>query len=113
MSMPSPRPDGAVSRPGFPGPGQAVEAGPTAGEVASLIEEILDISQMAADENFFEVGGSSILALTLISRIERRWAATLSLTDVIRNATPVLLADLIAKAAPGRNGASPPGGLAP
>ncbi|HEV2452091.1 MAG TPA: acyl carrier protein [Streptosporangiaceae bacterium] len=111
MSMPSPRPDGPGSRPVLPGPGRA--AGPTAGEVTSVIEEILEISQMAADENFFEVGGSSILALTLISRIEQRWAATLSLTDVIRNATPVLLADLIAKAAPGPDGVSPPGGLAP
>jgi hypothetical protein len=69
--------------------------------VAALIEEILGIGEMATDDNFFEVGGSSILALTLISRIEQRWAAALSLINVIHNATPALLAGLIEKDAAG------------
>jgi hypothetical protein len=81
------------------------QAGATAGEVAALIEEVLGIGQMAPDENFFEVGGNSILALTLISQIEQRWATELSLIDVIQNATPELLAGLIAKDAPGASDA--------
>jgi acyl carrier protein len=98
MSMTSPLPGDTGSRrdPGVPDPGQA-----SAAEVAALIEEILGIGEMAADENFFEVGGSSILALTLISRIEQRWAVTLSLINVIHNATPELLAELITNTPPG------------
>ena len=103
MSIPSPQPGGNGSRPGVPA-ADPVHASP--GEVAALIEEILGIGQVATDDNFFEVGGSSILALMLISKIEERWAATLSLIDVIRNATPSLLADLIAKVAPSDSGAS-------
>ncbi|HLX47999.1 MAG TPA: phosphopantetheine-binding protein [Streptosporangiaceae bacterium] len=96
MSITSPRPDGTGSRPGAPvsAPGQA-EAGATPGEVAALIQEILGIDEMATDENFFDVGGSSMLALTLMSRIEQRWAVTLSLISVIQNPTPELLAGLI------------------
>jgi acyl carrier protein len=64
--------------------------------VATIIEEILGISEIAADENFFEVGGNSILALTLMTRIEELWGPALSLIDVMHNATPALLADRIA-----------------
>jgi acyl carrier protein len=67
--------------------------------VAAIIGEILGIGEMATDENFFEMGGNSILALMLISRIEQRWAAKLSMINVIQHATPAMLADLIAKSA--------------
>jgi hypothetical protein len=105
MSTTSPRPGDTGGRCAAPvsGPDRA-EAGATPGEVATLIEEILGIGEMATDENFFEVGGNSIIALTLMSEIEERWAATLSLIDVIQNATPELLAGLIAKDAPGEPG---------
>ena len=111
MSMTSPRPGGTGSRRGapVPDPGQA-EPGVTPGEVAALIEEIVGIGEMATDDNFFDVGGSSILALTLISKIEQRWAAPLSLINVIHNPTPELLAELIAKEAPGRGEGSAAGG---
>ena len=77
------------------GPDQA-GTGATPGEVATIIGEILGIGEMATDENFFEMGGNSILALMLISRIEKRWAAKLSMINVIQHATPAMLADLIA-----------------
>ena len=110
MSTTSPRPGDTGGRYGapVPGPDQA-EAGATPGEVAMVIEEILDIGEMATDENFFEVGGNSILALTVISEIEQRWAVTLSLIDVFHNATPELLAGLIAKDTPGQASPSEPG----
>lgn len=80
------------------GPDQ-METGATPGAVATIIGEILGIGEMATDENFFEMGGNSILALMLISRIEQRWAAKLSMINVIQHATPAMLADLIAKSA--------------
>ena len=91
------------------GPDQA-GTGATPGEVATIIGEILGIGEMATDENFFEMGGNSILALMLISRIEQRWAAKLSMINVIHHATPAMLADLIAKNAPGRGGCRPANG---
>jgi acyl carrier protein len=69
--------------------------------VAALIKKILGIDEMAADENFFDVGGNSMLALTLMAEIEQRWAAPLSLINVIQNPTPELLAGLITKTPPG------------
>ena len=111
MSTTSPRQGDTGSRRGAPvsDPDQA-KAGVTPAEVAALIDDILGVGEMATDENFFEVGGSSILALTLISRIEERWAVTLSLINVIHNATPELLAGLIEKGMPGGGGDSPPSG---
>ena len=103
MSTTDEQPGDTGSRRSAPvlGPDQA-ETGATAREVATIIGEILGIGEMATDENFFEMGGNSILALMLISRIEQRWAAKLSMINVIQHATPAMLADLIATNAPGR-----------
>lgn len=71
-------------------------------EVATIIEEVLSIGEIATDENFFEMGGNSILALTLVARVKERWAAKITLINVIQNPTPALLAALIGERAPGR-----------
>lgn len=71
-------------------------------EVATIMAEVVGIGEIAVDENFFEMGGNSILALTLISGVKERWAAKITLIDVIRNPTPTLLAVLIAARGPGR-----------
>jgi nonribosomal peptide synthetase CepC len=71
----------------------------TAGKIAALIQEVLAIKQMAVDDNFFEVGGSSILALALIGKIKEEYGASLPLIDVIRNPTPSGLAQLVAESA--------------
>lgn len=85
----------------------ARRTGATPEEVATIIERILGIGEIAADENFFEMGGNSILALTLISSVKERWAAKITLINVIQNPTPTLLAALIAERAPGRVATSP------
>ncbi len=71
-------------------------------EIAALVQELLDIDQVAPEDNFFDVGGNSILALALISEIRQRYGTTLPLIDVIRNPTPVGLAQLIARSRGGR-----------
>jgi acyl carrier protein len=76
-------------------------------EVAMLVQEILDTDQIEIDDNFFDVGGNSLLALTLISKIKERSGAALSLTSVISNPTPEGLAQLIAEARPDHAGAGP------
>jgi acyl carrier protein len=71
-------------------------------EVAALVKELLDIDQVTPEDNFFDLGGNSILALTLISEIKERYGATLPLIDVIRNPTPAGLAQLITQSDGGR-----------
>lgn len=84
----------------------------TPGKIAVLIQEVLAIKQMAVDDNFFDVGGSSILALALIGKIKEEYGASLPLIDVIRNPTPSGLAQLVAEAAVADtpSGAAPPDG---
>jgi aryl carrier-like protein len=67
-------------------------------EVASLVREIVEIDQMAVDDNFFDVGGNSILALVLISRIKHRTATALRLIDIVHSPTPEGIARLVAQA---------------
>jgi acyl carrier protein len=69
----------------------------TASEIAALISIILEIDDIAVDDNFFEVGGNSLLALALIAKIEQRCSVQVSLLDVIRAPTPEELASLIAR----------------
>jgi acyl carrier protein len=76
-------------------------------QVATIIEEILGTEEIAADESFFEMGGNSMRALTLISRVKERWAAKITLINVIQNPTPTLLAALIEKRAPDSTATSP------
>jgi aryl carrier-like protein len=68
----------------------------TASEIAELIGEMLELSDVAPDDNFFEVGGNSLLALRLIAQLEGRSGAHISLLDVVRNPTPDHLAALLA-----------------
>lgn len=65
-------------------------------EIAALISSILDIDDIAIDDNFFEIGGNSLLALRLIEGLAQRYGVRFSLLDVIRAPTAgelALLAD--------------------
>jgi acyl carrier protein len=70
-------------------------------EVVTLMAEILETDEIAADESFFEVGGSSFLVLTLIARIRERTGVTLRMIDIIRRPTPVGVHELVTVAADG------------
>ena len=86
----------------------------TPSEVAAVFQEVLGTDQVTADDNFFEVGGNSMLALTLISRINARYGTSLPLIEVIHNPTPAGLARFIARSGAGTavQGAYRPAGLA-
>jgi len=40
------------------------------------------------DDNFFEIGGNSFMALSLISIIKDRFGVELTMLDLIRSSTP-------------------------
>jgi thioesterase domain-containing protein/acyl carrier protein len=50
--------------------------------ICALIEETLEIQNVADDEDFFELGGSSLLGAALLARIERRFGSRLRLADL-------------------------------
>ena len=56
-------------------------------ELRQLFEELLEVDDVATDDNFFDLGGSSVLALRLLLVLDKRWGVTLSLIDVLRNPT--------------------------
>lgn len=78
-------------------------------DIATLVREVLGTDQIGVDDNFFAVGGNSLLALTLMSKIKERYGATVSLIDVIRNPTPEGLARLVAHAEPDHAATGPAG----
>ena len=63
----------------------------TPAQLADLFGEIVEY-EVAVDENFFEVGGNSILALDLIEVLRERSGIQLQLIDVFRAPTPEELA---------------------
>jgi acyl carrier protein len=68
-------------------------------EVAQVMAEILELDEVAADQNFFEVGGNSFLVLTLMTRIWERSGTNLSMIDILRAPTPAAVSALVDHAA--------------
>lgn len=71
----------------------------TPSEIAELMQEIVDLDEVGVDAGFFEVGGNSFLALTLLARIHERTGIMLSLLDVVRAPTAVEVSGLLARQA--------------
>lgn len=68
----------------------------TPSEIASVMGSILDVDDIAVDENFFEFG-NSLLALRLLATIEQRCGARIPLLELIRAPTPEQLSVLVAR----------------
>jgi acyl carrier protein len=82
----------------------------TVAEASALMQDVLNFDEVGPDDNFFDLGGTSVLALTIIAEASSRYGVKLRLMDFISNATPVALASLIAResaAADGPVGAVP------
>ena len=60
----------------------------TPDDVAILMQDLLDSDEVAVDDSFFDAGGTSMSALTLISQVQRLSGVSLSLLDIVRNPTP-------------------------
>ncbi len=69
--------------------------------LAGLWQEVLGVGAVGRDDDFFELGGSSLLALGLLARIEERLGAALPLASLARGrATPAELARRLRAQAP-------------
>ncbi len=70
----------------------------TPSELAALIQGLLDDDDIAVDDNFFDVGGNSILALEVLAAVEERCGIRIPLIDMIHAPTAAGMSELIARA---------------
>ncbi len=96
--------NGKVDRDALPIPGDPTVGAPmepevalTAGEqdVAALFGELLGIGSIGPDDDFFDVGGNSLLATQLFARIEARYGVVLPLATLFEDATVACVARAI------------------
>ncbi|WP_243649822.1 MULTISPECIES: alpha/beta fold hydrolase [unclassified Curtobacterium] len=64
-------------------------------EIRAIWEAELGIRQVAVSDDFFELGGSSLLAVRLRSRIQQDYGVAISIPRFYQNATPSGLASLV------------------
>jgi amino acid adenylation domain-containing protein len=83
---------GKVDRSALPAPARRT---PVAGSnpVASLMAEVLGLDSVEPDENFFELGGTSLLAIQLVGRLRERLGAHVDIGVVFDAPTAAGLAE--------------------
>lgn len=73
--------------------------------VAAIWASILGLTEVSVDTNFFDLGGDSIIALTLINELKKEFPNTIEVTDLfsrptIRGTAELIQAQLMAAANP-------------
>ncbi|MEW2353366.1 amino acid adenylation domain-containing protein [Spirillospora sp. NPDC029432] len=83
--------------------------------IAAAVSEILDIDQVGVHDDFIEIGGDSLLAVRLATRLNERFGLELPARVVFDAPTVARLAILIADSGAGRRlpGTATPGASAP
>ena len=95
----------ATEKPRAVEPAPAIKNSPpnfTEQKLTSIWKELLGIPQIQRDDAFFTLGGHSLMALRMFSRIKRELGATLPLAALIRNPTIRSLSALIDAQSPKR-----------
>ena len=70
--------------------------------VADIVAEVLDREHVGAEDNFFAVGGNSLLATQVVARVAARGGRRLAVRDVFEHPTVAGLARLLGAAAAAR-----------
>ncbi|MEU5044999.1 condensation domain-containing protein [Streptomyces griseorubiginosus] len=99
-------PDGRVDLAALPAPEFASRPAESTGDdprtevLRGLFSEVLGGRPVAAGDNFFRVGGQSLLAVRLVNRVTSVLGVRLSLRDVFQAPTPARLAEHLRTAGP-------------
>ncbi|MBP0454843.1 MULTISPECIES: phosphopantetheine-binding protein [unclassified Kitasatospora] len=64
--------------------------------VAAIFRRVLENAAVAADSDFFLLGGDSLIATRVLSAVARTYGVELSFEDFLLAPTPAGLAELIA-----------------
>ncbi|MEM7586019.1 MAG: amino acid adenylation domain-containing protein, partial [Acidobacteriota bacterium] len=68
-------------------------------ELASIWSEVLEVAEIGPEDNFFEIGGHSLLAVRLFATIEERVGVRLPIAALFRHPTVRGLAELLRRQA--------------
>lgn len=79
-------------------------------KVAAIWQELLGLPRVGAHDNFFDLGGHSLLVIQLQSRLRRSFRRELSVIELFQHPTVSAIADLLSQTPAGP--APVPGGLA-
>ncbi|WP_189372011.1 amino acid adenylation domain-containing protein, partial [Tateyamaria omphalii] len=95
-------PNGKLDRRSLPEPSYDVQApshirSGREQELATLFCQVLDLEYIGSDDNFFDVGGHSLLAVKLTGRIRTHFDVDLSIADLFAHPTVAQLLPLITK----------------
>ena len=99
-------PNGKVDRAALPAPGRAAaglaevaaaQRTPTEGAVAGIVSRLLGGVQVGADDDFFALGGTSLLVGRLAAQIAAELRAAVSMADLLRCRTVAVIAELVDK----------------
>src|SRR5947209_14654908 len=82
------------------GPAPAGATGPSPEAIASLWAEVLELPAAGPDDDFFELGGDSLSAVQVLSRIQGRFGVRLPLATFFANPTPAGLAQVLQEQKP-------------
>jgi amino acid adenylation domain-containing protein len=97
-------PNGKVDRAALPAPGRAAaglaevaaaQRTPTEGAVAGIVSGLLGGVQVGADDDFFALGGTSLLVGRLAAQIAAELRAAVSMADLLRCRTVTAIAGLV------------------
>ncbi|GAA3180666.1 hypothetical protein GCM10010451_32300 [Streptomyces virens] len=78
----------------------AREAAPVAGRLLAVWRDAFDQQDIGADDDFFELGGYSMLAMQLVNTIQEEFGVEISFTDFFEASTVNGVARLVTDAAP-------------
>jgi len=64
-------------------------------ELSAIWKNLLKVEQVSIRDNFFEIGGHSLMAIRVVSRVRKKLKANISINDVFANPTIESLARLV------------------
>ncbi len=65
--------------------------------MAEIWQSLLSVAPIGVDDDFFELGGDSITAIQMLSRIRREFQVGLPPSAMLENATVARLADVVGR----------------
>ncbi len=106
-------PNGKVDRRALPSPGQkalhqarseyVAPSNEVEQTIASFTQELLHVARLGVHDNFFEVGGDSLLMVRVQRKLQETYAREIPIVDIFRNPTVRGWAELVGRAPTSQN----------